>query len=1125
MSAAKRSGAPAPPVDQAERDTAVLEKQRNVLIDAGAGTGKTTLIVARFVELLAPADGSAGRPIERLAAVTFTRKAAGELRLRIREGLLRTLADPALAPKRRDALHAALGGLDAAWIGTIHSFADRLLRLEPIAVGLSPAYDITEETDELVREAWHEVLQSAEAGVLHELVAGLSDEARAKEAQATLLDAIEVGLRVETKEFEHGAWYGLDALVGAFIRQRDTPPPVDATVPEVDFAAFRTHVKELSGFVAGIGGDTYAQRWLTHTAQRLEALAQDDDATRVYRALREQLSREPQRVTKRDSFPEDDAGWEAWKAWAGDTRKEPVRDTPLRDDLVAPFARWLAVRLMRCFPVAVAAYEQVKARHRVVDQVDLLLKLRDLLREDRDVRARSQALFDHVFVDEFQDTDPLQAEVLLFLCEAGAKAARWDEVALAPGKLTLVGDPKQSIYRFRRADVEMYDAVREKVAAGEHVTVRLSANFRSVGSLIEWFNHRMEDVLGAPPAQDVQFDPERGVVFHAPLDAGLDEPGETPVWVMSVQPASDKAGPVRLLEAEAWARCLKWLVEEEKPRVRDPLSGAWRPVRYGDVAVLAHNTTNLGLLFKALDRFGVPWSARGGKLFLEDALHRQFLLGLRALANDDDGPAQMALWRPPFFAVDLADVAAETERLGEAKALVAELKARRLSRPPGDTARDLLERSAFGRHVALGPNGAQRLERLRELCLVLERTAAEEGLDFDGVTARLRGWAEEPGPLDPPHPVGAEAVQVLTVYQAKGLEYPVVALWDARARWTPKRDAPPWIVSRDGAAWAINLRQFSWEEPLGSGLVDRELEYQAAERRRVVYVGATRARDLLLVPFAGPEGNPSMYIPDLLTAKAPKGTVRTLATLKERAPLPAWAAHAQEFERVDPKPAGAWAADAERAWGTAAAAAGQPELEPRGVAAEAHRKVEAAAPEAPRVVEGAAADELGVEVAEQVRKGRYGPQFGLTVHRALELVLVGAAKTVTDAVRRAAREAELSEHLDAAEQDVERTLATLKDLGAEPARPEAFAVEYPLAAAEGPLLLTGFIDLLVARDGLTVIDFKTDGAPTQSAQVDYPAYVEQVKTYVRVLEGAGLAPSGKVRGGLLFTETGKVEWV
>ena len=550
----------------------------------------------------------------------------------------------------------------------------------------------------------------------------------------------------------------------------------------------------------------------------------------VLRDLRVQLDRAPRRseATRRDTFAGEDVPWKIWQAfWKGNK----LRPMPLHDDLVAPANRWMATRLVRLFPVVVALYEKVKTRHQALDQLDLLVKARDLLRDHRDVRGEFQRMFDHVFVDEFQDTDPLQAEIVLYLCEAAPFARAWDEVTLRDGALTVVGDPKQSIYRFRRADVGTYDRVRQVVLRHHPLEVALSENYRSVPPLIDWLNDGFDRILGVA-LNDQRFDPATGQVFQQRLAAGRDGASTPAVHVLPVDFGDGAKHPVReyrRLEGEALARYLRWLVERSGITIVDPLDGRERPVRYGDIAVLAVTTYQLPLLFPVLDAEGIPYASRGGVLFLSDPLHRQFLLGLRAIADRDDGVAEAALLRPPFFAVDLADLALEANseagdadervaRVREARDLVRDLRRRRFEQPPGATARDLLDRTAFARSAALGPNGLQRLARLRELCLVLEQRAAAEGLDYDAVTAEAREWVEEPIQLDPPHPVGAEAVRVLTVHQAKGLEFPVVVIWDGVGEWRTRIDHAAWRMERDSRGWTMKLDGFEWEEPPGLAL-------------------------------------------------------------------------------------------------------------------------------------------------------------------------------------------------------------------------------------------------------------------------------------------------------------------
>jgi ATP-dependent exoDNAse (exonuclease V) beta subunit len=1115
------------PPDQQAREAIVAETRRNVAVIAGAGTGKTKTIIERAVALLAPAGTAAPMPIQRMALLTFTRRAAGELRFRIREELLRALErearrDGARAQRLRD----ALANLDAAFIGTIHGFADRLLRLRPVEAALSPAYTLIEDTAELVHETFVRLRRAADAGTLAAelgpMAAGL-DPALLGNAAETLRRAARAGMQMQRAEAPFGPAPSFEGLLARMIETRDVVVDLPA-VPDPGLADARVAVQLLGRNVEAMRGRAFGHRRLRRIFRALRRLERTDDPADAARVVQEALAGRP--LYKSHDFDNDAFAWAIYK------QLFPSRPSPgsLGSKLRGPH-RWLAAQLVRLFPVARAMYECVKAEHEVVDYVDLLIKLRDLLRDDVSVRRFYQGLFDHIFVDEFQDTDPLQSEIVFFLCEdaSGPAAARWDAVDLAPGRLTIVGDPKQSIYRFRRADIITYGRALERLGAGGALSARLETNFRSRPELIRFFNEQLAKVLGQDDGP--AFDPRTGRANYEALRAGgTPASGGAAVHLL---PYADAAGSGlvaatgRPIEAQMLARYIRWL-HASRLRVRDPDSGCERPIEFGDIAVLARATTNLPLLLRELDVLGIPYAARGGVLLLDHPLVRRYLLGLRALADRDDGVAQAALLCPPFFALDLADIVADRAgtvagaamcraRVEEAQAIVTDLRLRRHRQSAGATARDLIERTALARTVISGDNGAQTLAALYEVAAELDRRAALEQLDFDAVTEHVREWAAAPVFLDAPEPLHASAVRVLTIHGAKGLEFPVVVLWDGFQVFSDTAGAGVWEVDRDGLSWVLSVGAVAVEQPPGAHLLDREKQLAEQERRRMYYVAATRARDLLAVPLPLTKGKARRYATHELAWEVDPTLVERFETFVP-GQLPLWS-------RFDtPTRRRRLVADADLQGRLERARQGF-EAALRNAAQQVARPMAVTQYVAHAETREEAADE--VERVAKVAASRFGSGFGITVHRALELVLSGAISDSRRAVALAVEESGLADHVAEAEADVERSLAALRAVGA--GGNDAFwtvRTEYPLAVAwENGTLLSGFIDLLVlSPDSVTVLDYKTDAPRSGALAAAYPRYAEQLRIYVEMLRRAEVIGTRRVRAGLLLTASGEIRW-
>jgi ATP-dependent helicase/nuclease subunit A len=1088
------------PADAFVREAAARERDRNVLIDASAGTGKTSLVVSRVLNLVAPCDGADAIEISRIAVITFTRKAAGELRFRIRQRILSELAAVPHDHPRHFSLRDALGGLDAAYIGTIHSFADRLLRLFPHATGLDPAYEMVDDNSVLIGEALQQLIDGNDDGTLPVLLAGTAHAGLAEEVATTILDLQRAGLRLESFDSDFWTYHGLDGLVAAFVESRDVEM-ADVAKRDFDRTRFERFRDEYIERTAALVPDSDGARWLLHTRALLELLRAEADVTVLYRELVDRMERGPRgrssdAPTRNQDFASDAEAWDVWKAFVGDNRQEAVRPAALRDDLLGPLREWMAVRLVRVRPVVLHLYELVKARHRVVDQIDLLLKLRDLLRDQLDVRGQCQQLFDHIFVDEFQDTDPLQAECVLFLCEETPTTRQWDEVLLAPGKLTIVGDPKQSIYRFRRADIATYRSVCDVIRRSPHASFRLSSSFRTAPALIDWINDRFASVLGLS-SQGESFRESSGDVYYHPLTHGRAVGPKQPVRVVPFElAAGGNAAAYRELEATTIARYIRWMTTTSGLLVTDPLAGVERSITYSDVAILAVVTTNVPLLFDALDRDDIPYSARGGSLFLQDPLHQQFLLGVCSLADPDDGVAMAALLRPPFFKLSLGDLArarsdAPSDPATEARAIVTELRQRRFERGPGTTARALLEQTAFGRSVAIGANGAQRLANLRDLCFEVERRAIEKGLDYDATCAHLRTWIDSPVHLDPPHPVGTDAVRILTVHQAKGLEFPVVVMWDGRGTWNERIPNSPFEIDRTRRGWSMRLDSLRCEEPPNLDLAEREQRFREAERKRLIYVAATRARDFLVVPQAGEVSEKTIC--GTLIGATPLATVATEQIHRENQPAQWFVDSTPAPRRIDLVPS-AIEDELEQALTMHASAAMRARHLPLGVTS------------------------LDIQLDGTAdRIGRFGPVFGETVHRAIGHA-VRLRIDATEAVRRAACATGLIEHHDEAVFDVARALKTLAEVLPRVEVGPQVRLEYPVCATSDDSLVVGYIDLIAtSADSALIIDFKTDVPPSSSDEIPQ-AYRQQLKAYQALIG----RPS---RAGLLFTADGVIRWL
>ena len=462
--------------DAAARETIERDLDATLIVEAAAGTGKTTALVGRIVRII-----SEGRSLIRdIVAVTFTEKAAGELKLRLREQL--DTARQSAAAGARERLDLALHQLEEAHIGTIHAFCADLLRERPVEAGIDPLFEVLTEPAS----------------------ARLFDEAFGRWLQDVLADPPE-GVRRALRRSSFG---GDDGPVDRLRKAAwDLAQWRDFTAPWTRNPFNRE--ADIDGVVRLLHETADLTR---NPASRNDPLFYGTDAVR-------RLSDE---IGLQQAFGDDGAadydGWESgladlsrdralaqMKQGRGASYRDGVprervlaavtelrsRVDQLRMDADADLAALLQIELRG----ALEYYRELKARDGALDFLDLLLVARDLVRGNQRVRAGFRERFHRIFVDEFQDTDPLQAEILLLLAADNPGETDWRKARPLPGRLFLVGDPKQSIYRFRRADVAIYREVCERLEAWGATLVRLTTSFRSVPEIQSFVNAAFAPIM------------------------------------------------------------------------------------------------------------------------------------------------------------------------------------------------------------------------------------------------------------------------------------------------------------------------------------------------------------------------------------------------------------------------------------------------------------------------------------------------------------------------------------------------------------------------------------------------------------------------------------------------------
>ena len=832
--------------DQSARDDIDTDLDTNILVEAGAGSGKTTSLLRRMVGLIR--SGTALAP--EIAAVTFTRKAAGELRERFQEELEKELVAGAPGSDESVRLRQALSSLDQLFIGTIHAFCARLLRERPLEAGLDPGFQ------ELTEEASVKFTTGFWAAHLERLAA---------DGDPILEHLSDVGLHPGQ----------LERLFKEVGEQPDVEfPSEDVARPDAgEVSAVREELIRLMGQAEELMPDAEplkgwdeVQRKVNTLRYSLAVIGWDTDVA-FFKALSEMARRKAYKATQ-NQWSEDPAVKARAKA-LGEAFSDFVAEDSASQRLLLQWRMHRYAVAIRMVVGAARAWEAERLRTGRLNFQDLLMFTVGLLRSSADARRQLGLRYRRVLVDEFQDTDPVQAEILMLLAAEprtgaadtpsgdasvepndGPAAEQWLEVEPRPGALFVVGDPKQSIYRFRRADITVYNAVKDRFESFGRV-LGLEANFRSVSGIAALVNDVFEHGEAFPPqatAYQAAFAP------LLPQRANRDDRPDGVFHYLIEETTRDD------LVSEDAGRLATWVSR----RCRQ--GGDRKP---GDFLILTKYRKDLEPYARELEARGLPVALSGVSVGQEEEISELVCL-LECLADPTDSVKLASVLVGLFFGLDFEQLLdhrvkggrftltslhnqPETDVTMALRRLHRWWDATRRAPADGVLAR-IADEIGLLPHAASGPLGQIRAGALLYVLDAVASSTLEGSTSIAGALGAVRLALDAKEPEAPLQPGRTDAVRVMNIHKAKGLQAPVVVL---AAPVADRRRDPEHHVSRldDGraAGYLVVQTREGWTRTIHAMPPDW-FEREAEERRfgeaegvRLMYVAATRAQDELVV--------------------------------------------------------------------------------------------------------------------------------------------------------------------------------------------------------------------------------------------------------------------------------------
>ena len=828
------STSPSTANDGAARRRISEDHDHTLFVVAGAGTGKTTALVRRIVNLVA----SGHSDLLDLAAITFTEAAAGELRDRVRSALDRAARgdDPDVATElRQQRCATARTHIDDAALCTLHAFAQRIIATAPLQVGVPPRFEVVDEI-ESARQfhlRWSHLLDD------------LLNDPHAAEAIAL---GLVLGIRLAD-------WRAIaNSLHQQWDRIAEDPSLTLGedhhlkTLPSIDASQVLGAIDQVLAMRDLCNDPNDKLLAFLHAFVPLRAsIAAAADGFDLIELLAAK-------------FPGAQHGkMEAWTI----PKSEVIATVKAAQAARVEFRGQLARAIFAIVTPHIARWCLDGARQRAADGKlefhDLLVLARNLL-TNATTRVHLAQRYKYLLIDEFQDTDPLQIELAMLLAQhqltEQSPDTKWATLEVAPGRLFFVGDPKQSIYRFRRADLDLYHRVEQLFPDGN---VALTRNFRSVPAIIEWVNATFEGVLTSTGSEGLQAAP---LALSAHRTALV---GPGPAVATFGMASTERAADLRDAEAADVAAIVLEAVGNWS--VYDTRLNRERPAQLRDIALLLPTRAALDALDRAFDEADITARIESRSLVFSTTEVHELLAILEAINDPGEAIAIVAALRTPGFGCsdqalaqwslahgawdyrkDFPDAIDASHSVAQAMHRLRNFHEQHWWRSVSDTILDVTDTLQL---FALSTFHRRPRDRWRRVQFLLHHARTWDdtvaGADLGGFVHWARQQADDhASAVEVPVPEpDDDAVRVMTIHGSKGLEFPIVILAGVGA--SPAVRVPPVIFTPTGTEFTAGASDGRVESLGYLAARGNETAHEEAERARLLYVASTRARDHLVI--------------------------------------------------------------------------------------------------------------------------------------------------------------------------------------------------------------------------------------------------------------------------------------